>query len=246
MSAPRPGFVGTAGRRAKALKIRAVLEEACGGNVAGLRLLDVGTGSGEIAQVLAETCAVVSVDPRDQREARDGYQYLRVGTALPFADTSFDVVVSNHVIEHLDDAAVHMRELARVLRPGGLVYLATPNRLWPWEVHYRLWLLHWLPGPLFERALRRLGRYSEPLHLLGLRRLRALCGESFDVDDYAPRVMRQPGRYHLHVSPWLEKALGMLPLRLYELFADLAPTLIVVLRRRGFVMDPSAADATTT
>lgn len=245
MSAPPPGFAVTAGRRAKALKIRAVLEEAYGGSIAGLRLLDVGTGSGEIAQVLAETCAVVSVDPRDQREARDGYQYLRVGTALPFADASFDAVVSNHVIEHLDDATVHLRELARVLRPGGLVYLATPNRLWPWEVHYRLWLLHWLPERQFERALRWIGRYSEPLHLLGLRRLWRLCYESFDLDDYAPRVMRRPGRYHLHVSPWVEKALGMLPLWIYRLFADLAPTLIVVLRRRSFLVRFPAADEAT-
>ncbi len=231
MSAPRPGFVVTAGRRAKALKIRTVLEEACGGSIAGLRLLDIGTGSGEIAQVLAETCTVVSVDPRDQREARDGYQYLRVGTALPFADASFDLVVSNHVIEHLDDAAVHLQELARVLRPGGLVYLATPNRLWPWEVHYRVWLLHWLPQRLFERALRRLDRYSEPLHLLGLRRLRALCAEAFELVDYAPRITREPGRYHLNVRAWLVRALGGVPLWVYQCLGDLLPTLVVVLRR---------------
>ena len=72
MNTPRPGFVVGAGRRAKALKIRTVLEEARGSSIAGLDLLDVGTGSGGIAQVLAETCAVVSVDPRDQRAARDG------------------------------------------------------------------------------------------------------------------------------------------------------------------------------
>lgn len=232
MSAPRPGFVVGAGRRAKALKIRTVLEQAHGGDIDGLRLLDVGTGSGGIAQVLAETCEVVSIDPCDQREVRGGYRYLRAGTALPFAHASFDLAVSNHVIEHLDATARHLQELARVLRPGGLAYLATPNRLWPFEVHYRLWLLHWLPAPLFERALRRLGRFSEPLHLLGLRRLRTLCGPYFTIEDFAPRIMREPRRYHLGVPAWTGPLLRALPPRAYRALADLAPTLIVVLRRR--------------
>lgn len=231
MNTLRPGFVVSAGRRAKALKIRTVLEEARGGSIAGLDLLDVGTGSGGIAQVLAETCNVVSVDPCNQREARDGYRFLRAGTALPFADASFDLAVSNHVIEHLDDAALHLRELARVLRPGGLAYLATPNRLWPFEVHYGLWLLHWLPEPLFERALRGLRRFREPLRLLGLRRLRRLCAAHFTVEDFAPRIMREPLRYHLGVPPRAARLLRALPPLSYRALADFAPTLIVVLHR---------------
>ena len=233
MNAPRPGFVVGDGRRAKALKIRTVLEEARCGDISGLDLLDVGTGTGGIAHVLAETCNVVSVDPCDQRGARDGYRFLRAGTALPFRDASFDLAVSNHVIEHLGDAALHLRELSRVLRPGGLAYLATPNRLWPFEVHYRLWLLHWLPAPLFERALRRLGRFSEPLQLLGLRRLRMLCAPRFTVEDFAPRILREPLRYHLGVSPQAARLLRAIPLPVYRALADLAPTLIVVLRRPG-------------
>jgi 2-polyprenyl-3-methyl-5-hydroxy-6-metoxy-1,4-benzoquinol methylase len=63
---------------------------------------------------------------------------------LPFPDEYFDVVVSNHVIEHVSDQQLHLSEIARVLKPNGVVYLATPNRLWPWEVHYRVLVLHYL------------------------------------------------------------------------------------------------------
>ncbi|RDH78667.1 class I SAM-dependent methyltransferase [Mycolicibacterium moriokaense] len=47
---------------------------------------------------------------------------------LPFPDGSFDVVFFHHVIEHVDDPAGSLRELARILRPGGLIYIGTPNR----------------------------------------------------------------------------------------------------------------------
>lgn len=48
---------------------------------------------------------------------------------VPIADDCFDVVVSSHVIEHVPDDYEYARELARLVRPGGHVYLETPLRL---------------------------------------------------------------------------------------------------------------------
>ena len=47
---------------------------------------------------------------------------------LPFPDASFDLVFYHHVIEHVPDPVASLVELARVLRPGGLIYVGTPNR----------------------------------------------------------------------------------------------------------------------
>jgi SAM-dependent methyltransferase len=47
---------------------------------------------------------------------------------LPFPDSSFDAVFYHHVIEHVDDPAGSLRELGRILRPSGVIYVGTPNR----------------------------------------------------------------------------------------------------------------------
>ena len=226
------GFAVASGRQAKALKIMRVLEEGLGRPLDGLRLLDVGTGSGEIAHILGQRCELVSIDPADQRQHVDGYRYVRAGTALPFAQASFDVAISNHVIEHLDDAPLHLQELSRVVRPGGLVYLATPNRWWPWEVHYRLPLLHYLPRRWFWALLRRIGRFHEPLFLLGSSALQRLARDAgFTVTDCAPMIIRQPRRYHLSVAPRLAALLGLLPQAFYQRLRWAVPTLIFLLKR---------------
>jgi ubiquinone/menaquinone biosynthesis C-methylase UbiE len=69
------------------------------------------------------------------------------GMHLPFPDEQFDACVSNWVIEHVQDASTHFREVARVLRAGGTYCFRTPNqwhyftlgsRLVPFSVHVRI------------------------------------------------------------------------------------------------------------
>jgi SAM-dependent methyltransferase len=101
------------------------------------RILDAGCGGGGMPVSLAEEAeAVVGIDltPR-YREAgvRLGRELARVnltfvqadGTALPFRDATFDGVLSHAVIEHVADAPRYLGECARVLRPGGWMYLST-------------------------------------------------------------------------------------------------------------------------
>jgi len=80
------------------------------------------------------------------------------GRALPFADDSFDYAHSSAVIEHVGSRANQARllgELWRVCRKG--VFVTTPNRWFPVELHTVLPFLHWLPMPAFRTALRALG-----------------------------------------------------------------------------------------
>src|SRR5690606_39799722 len=85
------------------------------------------------------------------------------GEYLPLPDASIDVIVLNEVIEHVQDDRQTLRELARVLRPGGTAILYAPNRLYPFETHGiylgrkyvfgNIPLVNWLPGPLRDRLV---------------------------------------------------------------------------------------------
>jgi ubiquinone/menaquinone biosynthesis C-methylase UbiE len=156
-----------ASRRQKARKIAAILETER--PLEANRILDVGTGAGGIAAGLAAAVGrngeVHSVDVVDIRVDTDGYEFHLVeGADLPFPDQTFDVVVSNHCIEHVGDRADqehHVRELRRVLRAEGIGYLATPNRWGPTEPHFRLPGLSWLPTVGLQSRYVRLARRGE-------------------------------------------------------------------------------------
>jgi SAM-dependent methyltransferase len=147
-------------RRLKAIKIEHLLS-LCQ-KKQPLRLLEVGTGSGGIAHYFGEhptlDCEVFAVDVLDQRLIKDGFKFALVGdTTLPFKSRSFDIVLSNHVIEHVGDHHAqrhHLIEIHRVLSLDGTCYLATPNRWMVFEPHYNLIFLSWLPDSMRSNYLR--------------------------------------------------------------------------------------------
>jgi SAM-dependent methyltransferase len=81
-----------------------------------------------------------------------------VGEYLPFADNSFDQIVSLQVLEHVHDPQSVIREAFRVLRPGGTFYIVYENYLSFWEPHYRVRWLPLLPKAIGSIYLRLLGR----------------------------------------------------------------------------------------
>jgi SAM-dependent methyltransferase len=151
-------------------------------------LLEVGCGSGSLAvAAAARGCRVAATDLSlrwvvlaRKRLAEEGVQGVTLACSSaeqpPFAPGSFDVVVASDVIEHVASQRDFLSASARMLRPGGLLFLATPNRFTiGLEPHVRLWGVGFLPRSLARRYVQRFreSRYEQVrLHsALGLRRL---------------------------------------------------------------------------
>ncbi|SDG65179.1 Ubiquinone/menaquinone biosynthesis C-methylase UbiE [Sinosporangium album] len=199
-------------RRRKAAKIIAVLGHFLGSGstgpggrpLEGLTVADIGCSAGFIADELAEAGAEhtfgVDIDVPGLRRAagRFGHRVEFVcadGTALPFPDGSVDVLVFNHIYEHVVDPDAVVAEMRRVLSDTGVLYLGLGNRLGVMEPHYKLPFLSYLPPALADRYVRAFGRADHYYERFRTRRGLRRMMRAFHVWDYTFPVLATPGRF---------------------------------------------------
>lgn len=224
-------------RARKARKIEALLAPHI--ELAACDALDLGAGSGLLSAYFhPRVRSLIAMDREPDAFLPEGIEILPSdGDALPFEDARFDLILFNHVIEHVGDRAAQDRMLAeirRVLRPGGVLYLAVPNRFALLEPHYRLPLLSWLPQRLADFWVRRAGRnpwydcnpYTRGQLLAAMRRA------GFAAEDLTVEAVYQLLEIEMADKP-LGRALARLPRALVAAGAPLAPTFIVLGRPGG-------------
>lgn len=147
-------------------------------------ILDVGA-----SDVLNDSANVLErKDPHPQRitavglgEAPDfeaafpgvAYRRIAAGEPLPFADRSFDVAMSNAVIEHVGGAEARARFVAELARVARRVFVSAPHRYFPIEHHTAIPLLHFW-DPTFALGCRALGKakWLDPANLVLIDRAR--------------------------------------------------------------------------
>ncbi len=141
------------------------------------RILDAGCGSSLIVQSLNNAVGMDFNLGKLRFLRRYGMPLVRGSAfALPFADNSFDCVVSQEVIEHLPYDEVIFEDMRRVLKPGGIVILGTPD-------YDSLGLAHHRAHLRLPDARRLQGRAHHPLH-----------PRQFDRNHGPPRLRRRRSR----------------------------------------------------
>ncbi len=127
---------GTDGRMVR--EITGIFDLESGGNLAGKRILEVGAGTGRDAVTLARAGAEVltldyvsgSLGLTIKAADMSGVKVAPVcgdGTAMPFADGTFDVVFHQGLLEHFPDPFPLLRDNIRVLKPGGHLVIDVPQ-----------------------------------------------------------------------------------------------------------------------
>lgn len=150
-------------------------------NLSGTRLLDVAMGDGRNMPLIPRDCQVFGVDisrvllEKTQRDYPDRDTHLIVGEAeaLPFPDSTFDNLFSLGALNHVNDPGKALREMARVVKPDGMVVVADempdlPNRQIAHKLGLRKlqkWILSkvFFLGPMSDVILEHTDLKIEPL-----------------------------------------------------------------------------------
>ncbi|NLF64805.1 MAG: class I SAM-dependent methyltransferase [Chloroflexi bacterium] len=171
-----PGYVWRSGQERRLAMIRRWTK------LEGATILDNGAGLGTYLAAFApysDRRFGLEVEMERAQKARERASGVAVGVGewLPFASDSFDVVLSNEVIEHVQDDARYAAEMVRVTRSGGRIVVFAPNRWYPVEQHGIYWqgeyrfgnkpLVNYLPNPLRNRLAPHVRTYTRHglLHL---------------------------------------------------------------------------------
>ena len=108
-------------------------------SLSGLRILDIGCGGGVLSEPLARLgAAVVGADPEEGNIAAARHHATQTGLAIDYRATTaehlaaagerFDVVLAMEVVEHVADVGLFIDSAAQMVKPGGLMFVATLNR----------------------------------------------------------------------------------------------------------------------
>ncbi|NZA28352.1 class I SAM-dependent methyltransferase [Luteimonas sp. SJ-92] len=233
------------GRDRKALAIWRTMERNFGPGVSKGAWLDVGCGSGAIATTLAGIARhVTGIDPEPWdawRGAMAEHSNLRLmvgefdGPEPPLPGASIDVVVCNQVYEHVRDPFALIRNINRVLVPGGVCYFAGPNLLWPIEPHVFWPFVHWLPRSTAHRTMTVLGsRCASELDAYSTTSWRLVSWfrqSGFSVRNAIPqRALSIEGK---GLQPRVMRTFGRLPGVVHDLLLPLMPSFVFLLKKQS-------------
>lgn len=157
----------------------------------------VGAGTAGLALVLKRTyhCDVYGVEPSEEefsiieercREEGINPEHFKKerGEKMSFPDNEFDVVHCITVLEHVQSIEQCIHEMLRVVKPGGYIYIDTPNYAFPYEAHYKIVFPTFLPkffGYVYLRLLGKSPQFLKTVNFITPRTIDTLLAKRDDV-----------------------------------------------------------------
>ncbi len=226
----------------KVRKMLSILQDAdaIGGADRKMLAVDIGCSGGFFTNGIApffQNVLGMDIDfnallvAHQQREYENLHYIGGDSMSLPLPDNSVDLVICNHVYEHVPDPERLFSEIHRILKSDGICYLGAASRWIPMEPHYHLLFLSWLPKYLAHRYMRFFGKgnyYYENLKSYGgIKRLI----RNFRITDYTLKIIKNPEQFHATDMIPKNGLVSRLPLWVWKLSYRVLPTYILILRK---------------
>lgn len=236
-----PAVLRSDTRKIKAGKMLSILKDAgLLENPEGVAL-DIGCSGGFFVTALSQYYSYVigldidsdALKIADQEFNTNKTVFLAADSmVLPLSDESIDLVICNHVYEHVPDSDRLFSEIYRVLKNDGGVYFGAASRLTLIEPHYHLPFLSWLPKKIahtYMRLMKRGDYYYENLRTnKGIHKLI----KNFKIKDYTLKVIKEPDKYEARDLIKQGSLVEKIPLFVWKACYKILPGYIYILSKK--------------
>jgi len=200
----------------KNMKTAVVLDDGCG---YGYNSLEFAKHAKKVFAIDINKKAVSNcIKLKKKHNCRNLFFQQEDGERVSFEDNFFDIVISYQVLEHVSNQKKYLSEAHRILKPGGLIYLAVPNKLSPIEVHFKIPFMGIMPGFLADAFAKARGAKKFDVHSHTFHGTEKMLAESgFNAIDYTSKIIQNPTEFGI------EKDIGSATVWLAKLLKPLAP-----------------------
>ena len=202
-------------------------------------VLDIGCSTGIIDNYLSnrfKRMIGIDIDENSIKIAKKNYIKENLGFQVTTFEeikqnNFFDLIICNSILEHVPDQKKLLASIYRLLKGGGICFLAVPNKFALKEAHYDLYFLSWFPqvvANLYLKITKKGGFYYETP--VSYWKLLKLCMD-FIIFDYTLKIIKNPERFGFAWRIKKNSFLTKVPMTSFRMMEFLSPNFIFILKK---------------
>ncbi len=204
-------------------------------NISKSRILDIGCGAGYLGNILNKKSELyIGVDFVDERQVENFPFFRATALNLPFRNNSFDIIICNHVIEHVTNQDKLLHEINRLLKKDGICYITSPNKLWPLEPHLKLPFLSILPRKIADAYVRLTGKgQCYDIYPMTYSQFNKKLKKLFKLENFTLEILKNPNDYGFDNKIYSIFSMSKyFPKKILNIINYFLPNWILILRKK--------------